>query len=641
MAARREGGQLRAARREFGDVFGPAAEAHAGGARFRAAFRCARDPGSALARLPEPLLAQVLAQAFPQAERPTWRGGGAAAGAQVFVRKRPLAEWERTEGDYDVVSCLGGALVLHDGRLRNNGRELHMIHRRYRCTAVYDDFADNDEVYAQTTAPLVRWVALGADGRASGGRAGTVVLFGQTGTGKTFTAQAVQQRAAEELFAGLAAEGSGEARVELSFYEMCGSSFFDLLNARAPLSVLTDGEGHVHVRGASSRAVSSAAALQEAAEEGFALRRSNPTERNAASSRSHAFLELRILQRGEQRGRLCFVDLAGSERNYETQQHSATFHKESAEINKGLMTLKDCFRMLAVRAQAAAEAEAQAAAAAAAAATFGDRSPARGNAPPGSAEAEAQGRGSPCPVASPRTPSWASQEVREAPSIRVPFRNSRLTMLLRACFTDPDHRTSVIATISPTSTDLEHSRNTLDHAVMMGPGLREQGEVCDKPVPLPQVEESVGKWPPERAHAWLKGAEEGIFSHLRLADGVGGRDLLRLTPVRLRSEVAGGDRDLGDLLFKAIRAEVARVEAVQKAHRERWVRARNRTRSVLAKPVLADTYAALEVPLHSAAGAITEAPGSPGPLGSPVPVAVDEVGGSSDLAAETELASTP
>ena len=641
MAARREGGQLRAARREFGDVFGTAAEAHAGGERFRAAFRCGRDPGSALARLPEPILARVLAQAFPQAALPTWRGEGAAARAQVFVRKRPLAEWERAEGDYDVVSCLGGALVLHDGRLRNNGRELHMIHRRYRCTAVYDDFADNDEVYAQTTAPLVRWVMLGADGRESGRRAGTVVLFGQTGTGKTFTAQAVQQRAAEELFAGLATVGTGEARVELSFYEMCGSSFFDLLNARAPLSVLTDGEGHVHVRGASSRAVSSAAALQEAAEEGFLLRRSNPTERNAVSSRSHAFLELRILQRGEQRGRLCFVDLAGSERNYETQQHSAAFHKESAEINKGLMTLKDCFRMLAVRAQAAAEAQAQAqaAAAATAAATFGNRPPARGDAPPGSAEAEAQGRGSPCPVASPRTPPRASQEVGEAPSIRVPFRNSRLTMLLRACFTDPDHRTSVIATISPTSTDLEHSRNTLDHAVMMGPGLQEQGNVCDTPVPLPQVEEPVGKWPPERARAWLKGAEEGIFSHLRLADNVGGRDLLRLTPARLRSEVAGGDKNLGDLLFKAIRAEVARVEALHKAHRERWVRARNRTRSVLAKPVLADTYAALEVPLHSAAGAITEAPGSPGPLGSPVPVAVNEAGGGSGLTVETEQGS--
>ncbi len=169
--------------------------------------------------------------------------------------------------------------------------------------------------------------------------------------------------------------------------------------------------------------------------------------------------------------------------------------------------------------------------------------------------------------------------------------------------------------------------------------MQEQGNVCDTPVPLPQVEEPVGKWPPERARAWLKGAEEGIFSHLRLADSVGGRDLLRLTPARLRSEVAGGDKNLGDLLFKAIRAEVARVEALHKAHRERWVRARNRTRSVLAKPVLADTYAALEVPLHSAAGAITEAPGSPGPLGSPVPVAVNEAGGGSGLTVETEQGS--
>ena len=428
---------------------------------------------------------------------------------------------------------------------------------------------------------------------------------------------------------------------------MCGSCFFDLLNARAPLSVMTDGEGHVHVRGAFSRVVSSAAVLREPAEEGFAPRRSNPTERNATSSRSHAFLEVRILQGGQERGRLCFVDLAGSERNYETQQHSARFHKESAEINKGLMALKDCFRMLAVRAQAAAESEAQAAAAAAAATAVpgsgaGSRSTAQGDAPAGSAEMGIQGRNNPCPVAGPRDPPRASPQTGGAPSIRVPFRNSRLTMLLRACFTDPDHRTSVIATISPTSTDLEHSRNTLDHAVMMGPGLREQGEVCDTPVPLPQVEEPVGKWRPERARAWLMDAEEGIFSHLRLADGVGGRDLLRLTPARLCSEVAGGDRDLGDLLFKAIRAEVARVEALQKAHRERWVRARNRTRSVFAKPVLADTYAALEVPLHSAAGAITEAPGSPGAPGSPAPMAAaDGAEGGSDSTVVAGAAGLP
>lgn len=593
MAARREGGQLRAARREFGDVFGPAAEAWAGGGRYRAAAQCGRDPDSALARLPEALLARVLAQAFPRGALPAWREGAAAARAQVFVRKRPLAEWERAEKDYDVVSCMGGALVLHDGRMRSNGRELHMLHRRYCCTAAYDDFAGDDEVYAQTTAPLVRWVLGGAavcGGQEEGRRAGTVVLFGQTGTGKTYTAQAVQERAAEELFAGLASEKTGvaggaqvEVWVEVSFYEMCGSGCFDLLSDRAPLSVLADGEGSIHVRGATSRKVASAAELRAAAEEGFALRRSNATERNAASSRSHAFLEIHILQDGRQRGRLSFVDLAGSERNYETQQHSAAFHKESADINKALMALKDCFRMLAIR----AEAEAVAAAAAAA--------------------------------ATPSTRSSAPVNIaRENRAIRVPFRANRLTMLLRACFTDPDHRTSVIATISPTSMDLEHSRNTLDHAVMMGPGFSAQGEVWDTPVPLPRVEEPLAKWPPARVQQWLQDVDEGIFAHLYLPIDVGGRELLRLPIARLQSEVARGNRDLGALLFKAIRAEVSRIEALHKAHRERWLRARNRSRAVLAKPVLAEGYAALEVPLHSAVGPITEAPISPGPF-SPSP----------------------
>ena len=70
------------------------------------------------------------------------------------------------------------------------------------------------------------------------------------------------------------------------------------------------------------------------------------------------------------------------------------------------MALKDCFRMLAVRAQAAAESEAQAAAAAAAATAVpgsgaGSRSTAQGVAPAGSAEMGIQGRNNPCPVAGP------------------------------------------------------------------------------------------------------------------------------------------------------------------------------------------------------------------------------------------------
>lgn len=50
---------------------------------------------------------------------------------------------------------------------------------------------------------------------------------------------------------------------------------------------------------------------------------------------------------------------------------------------------------------------------------------------------------------------------------RVPFRESNLTRLLRGALSDPSSMTSVIATISPSASDTEHSHNTLRHALIM------------------------------------------------------------------------------------------------------------------------------------------------------------------------------
>eukprot|EP00933_Yihiella_yeosuensis_P041076 TRINITY_DN35514_c0_g1_i1.p1 TRINITY_DN35514_c0_g1~~TRINITY_DN35514_c0_g1_i1.p1 ORF type:complete len:934 (+),score=210.71 TRINITY_DN35514_c0_g1_i1:61-2862(+) len=50
----------------------------------------------------------------------------------------------------------------------------------------------------------------------------------------------------------------------------------------------------------------------------------------------------------------------------------------------------------------------------------------------------------------------------------VAFRQNRLTQLLRGCFVSGDrHQTVVIATVSPSSKDTEHSLNTLRHACIM------------------------------------------------------------------------------------------------------------------------------------------------------------------------------
>ena len=48
-----------------------------------------------------------------------------------------------------------------------------------------------------------------------------------------------------------------------------------------------------------------------------------------------------------------------------------------------------------------------------------------------------------------------------------------MPQVLRGCFTEPSHRSTIIATVSPTPTDLLHTVNTLRHVVLMSPELDE------------------------------------------------------------------------------------------------------------------------------------------------------------------------
>jgi hypothetical protein len=43
-------------------------------------------------------------------------------------------------------------------------------------------------------------------------------------------------------------------------------------------------------------------------------------------------------------------------------------------------------------------------------------------------------------------------------ALRMPFRNHTLTLYLKDAFTNPQHQTRVLACVSPTPTDVEHTR---------------------------------------------------------------------------------------------------------------------------------------------------------------------------------------
>jgi len=207
-------------------------------------------------------------------------------------------------------------------------------------------------------------------------------------------------------------------------------------------------------------------------QEAMLLRTSEETERNSASSRSHAVCTLRIAgnSAGRESGTLRLVDLAGSERNYETTRMTAQQHRDFAEINTSLMVLKDCFR--------------------------------------------------------------AHAALQRGEKAKLPLRRSQLTQVLRACFQDLSHKTVVIAAVSPSATDVIHTLNTLRHATMLAKPLEDLTHEVTVELPLHLgvskflMQIPVVEWSAKDVIAWLSEGEQGRFAHLVVPPNLTGEQLL-------------------------------------------------------------------------------------------------------------------
>jgi hypothetical protein len=165
---------------------------------------------------------------------------------------------------------------------------------------------------------------------------------------------------------------------------------------------------------------------------------------------------------------------------------------------------------------------------------------------------------------------------------RIPYRASPLTKVLKDCFSsDQTHHTAIIATISPSPVDLQHSLSTAQHVLMMAPRLPAPCQLGTVEVPkaadaaLSDV--PVLQWTPQQVLAWIGTVERGRFAHLVLPAGIDGRGLLQLSVLHFtelftqqehaaRQESEGSAwvvsaeetsrlRSIGLALFRAIRRE--------------------------------------------------------------------------------------
>ncbi|RYP05351.1 hypothetical protein DL764_003844 [Monosporascus ibericus] len=328
----------------------------------------------------------------------------------VSARIRPLLDEDVAAGFPCAVfprAAQAGVIDIHDLYNHPRGRPI-LKSSRYRVDRLFDSQTTTEEIYHNLVVDLVPF--------AWNGGIGTLFAYGQTGSGKTFTVSQLEKLVATSLM-GESLEG--QRQVYMTIIDLAGNSAFDLLNSRKPISILEDSFGVTQLAGANEHLVQDRDEMMDLIERAASFRRTAPTLKNDASSRSHAICRIRIKNpSNDSDGLLYLIDLAGSEAARDVAVHGADRMRETREINMSLSVLKDCIR--------------------------------------GKVESDALAfSGGPKPK-------------QKKP--RVPFRQSALTKVLKHVF-DPAGsqacKTVVIACVNPSLADVGPSKNTLRYAEML------------------------------------------------------------------------------------------------------------------------------------------------------------------------------
>ncbi|CAN4083097.1 unnamed protein product [Withania somnifera] len=197
-------------------------------------------------------------------------------------------------------------------------------------------------------------------------------------------------------------------QVTCSYLEVYNEVIYDLLEkSSGHLELREDPEQGIVVPGLRCIKVNSADKILELLNLGNSRRKTESTEVNETSSRSHAVLEITVTRKQREkysnqviRGKLALVDLAGSERACETNSGGQKL-RDGANINRSLLALANCINALGKQ----------------------------------------QKKG----------------------LAYVPYRNSKLTRILKDGLSG-NSQTIMIATISPSVSQYHHTVNTLKYA---------------------------------------------------------------------------------------------------------------------------------------------------------------------------------
>ncbi|OIV92754.1 hypothetical protein TanjilG_00888 [Lupinus angustifolius] len=286
---------------------------------------------------------------------------------RVAVRLRPRNA-EESVADADFADCVELQPELKRLKLRKNNWDADT----YQFDEVLTEFASQKRVYEVVARPVVEVVLDGYNG--------TIMAYGQTGTGKTYTlgrlgeedtaARGIMVRAMEDIFANVSFETDS---VSVSYLQLYMETIQDLLDpTNDNITIVEDPKtGDVSLPGATIVEIRDQQSFIELLRLGEAQRFAANTKLNTESSRSHAILMVHVkrsingrdatlsTENGNhqhmvkslklpvvRKGKLVVIDLAGSERINKSGSEGHTL-EEAKSINLSLSALGKCINALA------------------------------------------------------------------------------------------------------------------------------------------------------------------------------------------------------------------------------------------------------------------------------------------------------
>ncbi|KAK2953566.1 putative Diatom spindle kinesin-1 [Blattamonas nauphoetae] len=210
---------------------------------------------------------------------------------RVVVRKRPMNKKEVNNHEIDIITVDSDDIVsIHEPKVRVDLTK-YIARHRFRFDQVFDEDCANEEVYRCTAQPLIESVF-------QGGRV-TCFAYGQTGSGKTFTMMGKRDDglyglAGQDIFHLLKQPQYSSYRATVSFFEIYCDRLFDLLNNRKRVEALEDHSQNIVIHGLKEFDATCADDVTAAIDAGQNARSTGTTSANADSSRSHAIFQITL-----------------------------------------------------------------------------------------------------------------------------------------------------------------------------------------------------------------------------------------------------------------------------------------------------------------------------------------------------------